>query len=207
MAGTQSKFSPSPLKSDLSDFSNSNHNSDKSELCRGGKFAERSEGKQGGGKQRHPTRLLAFARSHPPRQGEGEEESVLDEKSSALRLLSNIFSLAQFCDRAACKRANECRGNAERCLTLYSECVPVEAREFIVDLMTSRELGYSFEEAMRRDKEGVRAFFCFCHSGARAMLANPESRAASDVFRLSHGEQTKRHALSRRDTRSCAADS
>lgn len=28
---------PSPPKSDLSDFGNSNHNSDKSELCRGGR--------------------------------------------------------------------------------------------------------------------------------------------------------------------------
>ncbi len=157
MAGTQSKFSPSPL--------------------RGGKFAERSEGKQGGGKQRHPTRLLAFARSHPPRQGEGEEESVLDEKSSALRLLSNIFSLSHFCDRAACKRAKECRGNAARCLTLYSECVPLEAREFVVDLMVSRELGYSFEEAMRRDREGVRAFAAWSTSTAAKGSALPPTPA------------------------------
>jgi hypothetical protein len=80
------------------------------------------------------------------------------EKRDALRLLSNMFCLAQFCDRAACKRAGECRGNAERCLALYSECVALEAREFVVELMTSRELGYSFEEAMRRDKEGVKEF-------------------------------------------------
>jgi len=83
---------------------------------------------------------------------------VLDEKSSALRLLSNIFSLSHFCDRASCKRAKECRGDAARCLALYSECVQLEAREFIVDLLTSRELGYSFDEALRRDREGVRAF-------------------------------------------------
>jgi hypothetical protein len=80
------------------------------------------------------------------------------EECSAFRLLSNIFSLSHFCDRAACKRAKECKGNAERCLALYSECVPLEAREFIVDLLTLRELGYSFEEAMRRDKEGAMAF-------------------------------------------------
>jgi len=36
--------------------------------------------------------------------------------------------------------------------------VPLEVREFVIDLMNSRELGYSFEEAMRRDKEGARAF-------------------------------------------------
>jgi hypothetical protein len=76
----------------------------------------------------------------------------------ALRLLGNVFSLAHICDRAACKRAKVCRGNPERCLTLYSEYVPIEAREFVVDLMTSRELGYSFEEAMRRDRKGMRAF-------------------------------------------------
>jgi len=79
-------------------------------------------------------------------------------KRNTFRLVSNIFALSQFCDRAACRRAKRCRGEAERCLALYSECVPVAAREFIVDLMTSRELGYSFEEAMRRDREGAMAF-------------------------------------------------
>jgi len=39
-----------------------------------------------------------------------------------------------------------------------------EAREFAVDLMTSRELGYSFEEALRRDREGVKAFCSWAHS-------------------------------------------
>jgi hypothetical protein len=66
--------------------------------------------------------------------------------------------LPRFCDRASCKRAKACGGNAERCLALYSDCVPLEVREFVVDLMTSRELGYSFEEAMRRNEEGARAF-------------------------------------------------
>lgn len=84
------------------------------------------------------------------------------EKS--LRPVSNVFSLAHFCDRAACKRAKTCRGNGERCLALYSECVPREAREFVIDLMTSRELGYSFEEALRRDREGARAFAGWSHS-------------------------------------------
>jgi hypothetical protein len=148
---------------------------------RGGKFAERSEGKQGGGKWRHPTRLLAFksaladlnvykipisdksemgARSHPPRQGEGEDASALGAMSriKSLRLVSNILSLTKFCDRATCKRAKKCKGDAARCLALYAEYVPREAREFVVDLIVSRELGYSFEEAMRRDKEGARAF-------------------------------------------------
>jgi hypothetical protein len=90
----------------------------------------------------------ARSRSHRPSPTRGE----------GLRAFSNIFSLPRFCDRATCKRTEKCRGNAERCLALYSECVPIEAREFVVDLMTSRELGYSFEEAMRRDKEGARAF-------------------------------------------------
>lgn len=74
------------------------------------------------------------------------------KKYEPLRLLSNIFSLAQFCDRASCKRAKCCKGNSERCLALYSDCVPMQTREFIVDLMNSRELGYSFDEAMRRSK-------------------------------------------------------
>ena len=103
-----------------------------------------------------------------PHGEERERSERVSNHDATYRSLSNIFSLSHFCDRAACKRAKKCRGNAERCLALYSECVPVEAREFIVDLMTSRELGYSFEEALRRDKEGAMAFFCFCHSGARA---------------------------------------
>jgi hypothetical protein len=46
--------------------------------------------------------------------------------------------------------------------------VPLEAREFVIDLMNSRELGFSFEEAQRRHREGARAFFAWtssCHSG------------------------------------------
>lgn len=106
-----------------------------------------------------------FDRPHGEEREHGERVS---NHEAAYRNLSNIFSLAQFCDRASCKRAKKCRGNAERCLALYSECVPLEAREFIVDLMTSRELGYSFEEAMRRDREGARAFAAFSAISERA---------------------------------------
>ncbi|HMN50493.1 MAG TPA: hypothetical protein PKB01_00335 [Xanthobacteraceae bacterium] len=68
----------------------------------------------------------------------------------SLRIVSDILSISKFCDRASCKRAKQCRGNTERCLVLYSECVPRDVREFIVDLLASREFGYSFEEALRR---------------------------------------------------------
>ncbi len=86
------------------------------------------------------------------------EPSPHAERNADLRQFSDVLCIPQFCDRASCKRAKKCKGNAERCLALYSDCVPLEAREFIVDLMTSRELGYSFEEAVRRGREGVRAF-------------------------------------------------
>ncbi|MBX3512950.1 MAG: hypothetical protein KIT15_11440 [Xanthobacteraceae bacterium] len=92
------------------------------------------------------------------------------EKS--LRPVSNVFSLAHFCDRASCKRTKTCRGNGERCLTLYSDCVPLAAREFVVDLMVSRELGYSFEEAMRRNRDGVRAFAAWTPNGLQANVAS-----------------------------------
>ncbi|MGE0340180.1 MAG: hypothetical protein AB7O79_09905 [Xanthobacteraceae bacterium] len=85
-------------------------------------------------------------------------EARVSNHETAYRDLSNIFSLAHFCDRASCKRAKACRGDAERCLALYSDCVPMEAREFIVDLMTSREFGCSFEEALQRNREGASAF-------------------------------------------------
>jgi hypothetical protein len=114
----------------------------------------------------HP-RLLCLGVGKTWMAGTSPAMTNLGERN-AFRLLSNIFSLSQCCDRAACKRAKECRGNAERCLALYSECVPREVREFVIDLMISRELGYSFEEAMRRDKENAKVFFArnnSCHSG------------------------------------------
>lgn len=86
------------------------------------------------------------------------EPSSHAERNADLRQFSDVLCIPQFCDRASCKRAKKCKGNAERCLALYSDCVPLEAREFIVDLMTSRELGYSFEEAWRRNREGAKAF-------------------------------------------------
>lgn len=79
-------------------------------------------------------------------------------RNGSLRLFSDALRMPSFCDRAACKRAGKCRGNAQRCLSLYAGRVPLEAREFIVDLMVSRELGYSFEEAMRRNGEGAKDF-------------------------------------------------
>lgn len=95
--------------------------------------------------------------------------------------VSNVFSLAHFCDRAACKRAKTCRGNGERCLALYSECVPREAREFVIDLMTSRELGYSFEEAMRRDREGAKAFAAWNNSVIPAERSKSRNPGAADM--------------------------
>ena len=114
---------------------------------RAGQGVERSEGKPGVGEQ-HRLAPHAAARNL------SREES--------LRHLSEFFSLVHFCDRASCRRAKTCRGNPERCLFLYVDLVPLAVREFVIGLMNSRELGYSFEEAMRRDKEGVQAFAAWC---------------------------------------------
>ena len=80
---------------------------------------------------------------------------------SSLRTVSNLLSIFSLCDRAKCWRAKQCKGEAVRCLILYSKFVPREAREFIVDLMVSRELGYSFEEAMRRSRTEAKLFFAW----------------------------------------------
>lgn len=109
---------------------------------RAGKGVSRSEGKPGVGESHRPV-------PHAAARNLSREES--------LRRLSEFFSLVQFCDRASCRRAKTCRGDPERCLFLYVDLVPLAVREFVIGLMNSRELGFSFEEAMRRDKEGMRA--------------------------------------------------
>ncbi len=80
----------------------------------------------------------------------------------ALRAFSDVLCIPRFCDRATCGRAKACRGDSERCLALYSDRVPVEAREFVIGLLTSREFGFSFEEALRRDRPGARAYCDWC---------------------------------------------
>ena len=79
-------------------------------------------------------------------------------RGEGFRAFANALCIPCFCDRASCKRAKQCRGDAARCLARYSQHVPREVREFVIDLMVSRELGFSFEEALRRDREGLKAF-------------------------------------------------
>jgi len=146
---------------------------------------------------------------NPPGKGEGEEKRPRDKtRADSLRQLSDTLALSRLCDRAACKRAKTCVGEAERCLTLYAECVPLAAREFIVGLLNSREFGYTFEEALKQHQEGARAYLDWSSSvipGRELCSRTRNSGAAGDVLRLSHRKQEKRHALRRRDTRSGAA--
>ena len=153
----------SPSRSDLSGFGNPDRKPDQSGLRRGGMFAGRSEGEQGGGKQRRPTRPLADARSHALRQGEGEVNPALckAQRDTSLRRIGDALCIPRFCDRAACRRMKKCSGDPERCLTLFSPEVPLDARKFVIDLLNSRDFGYSFEEALRRDKDTAQAFFAW----------------------------------------------
>lgn len=101
-------------------------------------------------------------------------ERVSNHETS-FRIVSNVFSLAQFCDRASCKRVKKCKGDAERCLTLYSDRVPRTAREFVVDLLNSRELGFSFEEALRRHRKEAEAYFAWVNSSSSVRRCDPVS--------------------------------
>jgi hypothetical protein len=146
----------------------------------GGKFAERSEGKQGGGKQCHPTRLLASksaladldiykmpisdksemgARNHPPRQGEGEERCRDCAYTKSLRTISSSLALWRLCRRAACFRAKACQGPPRQCLEECSPLVPLAAREFVINALNDKQNGYSPEEAVRDHPQEAEAFF------------------------------------------------
>jgi hypothetical protein len=165
---------PPRPKSDLSDFGILKNNSGRPELCGEGSLPSEAKANRVGVRSVTPPGCSLSLAATLPVEGRDNRSECSKEisRATSYRLLSNIFSLSQFCDRAACKRAKACSGNAGRCLAFYSDQVPREAREFIVDLMTSRELGYSFEEAMRRDKKGAKQFANWSDRPVRKVSGN-----------------------------------
>ena len=114
-----------------------------------------------------------------------KEGGRVSKREADLRIFSNTLCISRFCDRASCKRGKQCRGGAERCLTLYSDCVPREVRQFVIDLMVSREFGYSFEEALRRDKAGMKAFCSWSASVIPGRMSVKSRSSWPDLIRPS----------------------
>lgn len=63
------------------------------------------------------------------------------------RALSNLLSLWALCDRAACRRARACRGDARRCIADCSHLVPPDVRIWVAELLACKRDGLSYDEA------------------------------------------------------------
>jgi hypothetical protein len=112
-----------------------------------------------------PARLSLLLATNVPRpSGAGEEPPPERRPAASLRDCSDALLLWRLCDRATCKRAKTCSGDAERCLTRHSPHVPLDARHFIIDVMNSLEFGYTFDEALKQHKEGARAYVAWSAS-------------------------------------------
>jgi len=64
----------------------------------------------------------------------------------ALRWMSNMICLWGFCDKAACRRAQRCKGDPRDCLARYAPLVPEDARAGVKCMLEGLRYGQSYDE-------------------------------------------------------------
>jgi hypothetical protein len=63
-----------------------------------------------------------------------------------LRWMANIMRLCGLCERAACRRAQACRGDPRACVLRYAPLVPEEVRDAAKAMFEGQERRLSFDE-------------------------------------------------------------
>ncbi len=79
----------------------------------------------------------------------GRRKTGKDFMQKSLHAVSNTLCLWSLCPRAKCTRARTCKGDARICLPRLSPYTPLQAREYVIDLLNAREFGFTPEQAVR----------------------------------------------------------
>jgi len=74
-----------------------------------------------------------------------------------LRWMSNTMSLNGLCARAACRRAQACRGEPHDCLARYAPLVPEAAREGVKVMIDGLRLSLPFDDLLEEAKDELAA--------------------------------------------------
>jgi hypothetical protein len=96
---------------------------------------------------------------------------VTQQTAAAARYYCDLICIWRLCGSTACLRARYCRGDGVSCFKRCLPLVPVQVRDFFVELSEFQQTGFTWDEALNHLPEQWRAVREWSHVVAKSMPA------------------------------------